>query len=295
MLIVFCHSGLHAQDTKLAGFSYCKFTDAKIHDIPQDLKVRLDEYRFFFNIPKVLKNEKTTLINGLHYSMVKPIIGNDTIIGLNRESLHIVGYRFIVLQKIQKKWAAIVYINPILSSSLNDPLSSKDFIFNGSVQLVKKVSEGLAYGFGIARNARLGEPLYLPTLMFRKTSKKSKLNILLPNMISYERFYGKFALGIKAEVSGSLYRVNSTRINAQNEPQTLEKLSYFRAVIGPKIEYKITELIRLEVFGGTTVARRVDALGDEFGTESYNVVNSPFFQIGLFVVPSEKMKNKKSK
>lgn len=273
-----------AQDLQLAGASFTRFPTADIAGSPRNPQVEVNEYDFFLNLPKQLKNEKTILIHGLQYRLVTPFADNDLNLGLDGQNLHLIGYRLIVLHPLANEWKVLVLLNPTLSSTFNTALEGDDFLFNGMLQFVKKKSDRFSYGGGVAYTSRFGEPIPIPTLQLTFSSKNSKLQVLLPRRIAYDRYFGKFTAGLLVAVSGSRYNVNYTRTNAFDVIEPVDKLAYTRVVFGPSLGYRMGK-IQLEASGGITVARQVELQGGLFEDENYDIANGPFFRLGIAILP----------
>ncbi len=274
---------------ELAGFRYSHFPSVGIEDSPSNQEVELSEFNFFLNLPKKLKNDKTVLVNGLEYKLVTPSSEDDfDLITGNRQNLHFIGYRLMILHPMANDWRLLLLANPSLSSTFNTDLEGDDFLFNGTLLFTKKKSERFSYGGGLVFTSRFGNPRFLPALQFDFTQPKSELKIILPNRITYERFYGKLTPGLQMTVDGSNYNYNFYRVNEDNELELVSSLGYTRVVVGPTVKYCIRKMIQLEASGGLAVARRLELQGDTFENEQFNVENGAFFQVGISLVPPNK-------
>ncbi|TRX54887.1 hypothetical protein FNH22_19225 [Fulvivirga sp. M361] len=280
-----------SQDLQLAGISFTRFPGAQITDSPLDQEVEVNEYNFFLNLPKRLKNEKTILINGLQYRLVTTFTDNNLNLGLDEQHLHLIGYRVMAFHPLANNWSALVSLNPTLSSTFNTALEWDDFLFNGLLQFVKKKSDRLSYGGGIAFTSRFGEPILIPTLQLTIRSENSKFQVLLPRNITYDRFFGRFTAGLQMAASGSRYNVNYSRTNFLNATEPVDKLVYTRVIIGPSLSYRIGKVIQLEASGGVSVARRVELQGSLFDDDNYDIANSQYFRFGIAIIPPEKETN----
>lgn len=290
LLLLGC-SPVMSQNLQLAGFSFTRFPSAELSDSPLNQKVEVNEYNFFLNLPKQFKNEKTILINGLQYRLVTTFTDNDLNLGLDKQHLHLVGYRMTVLHQLANQWKVFVSLNPTLSSTFNTSLERNDFLFNGLLQFVNKKTDRLSYGGGIAFTSRFGSPIFIPALQLTVRSDKSKLRIILPRGITYDRYFGKFTVGLKVAASGSRYNVNNSRTNLLNETELIDKLAYTRVIIGPSVSCRVGKIVQLEASGGIAIARNVELQGDLFDDENYHVGHGPYFQLGIAVVPPKKAPN----
>jgi hypothetical protein len=277
-----------AQDIQLAGFSYTRFPSAKVKSSPLNQEMEVNEYTFFVNLPQRLTNEKTVLVHGLQYRWVLPTVDNDLHLGLDGENLHLIGYRFTVLHQLSSSWSAVVSLNPVVSSTFNTALEGDDFLLNGVLHFTKKQSDRFSYGGGIALTSRFGEPIPVPTLQLTFSSEKDKFRVFLPRHITYDRYFGRFTVGLQVASSGSRYNVNHARTNFLNEIELVDKLAYSRAVLGPSLSYRVGKFLKLEASGGITVARRVEHQGDLLEDQNYDIANGPFFRFGIAIVPAKK-------
>ncbi|SMD32064.1 hypothetical protein SAMN04488029_0402 [Reichenbachiella faecimaris] len=291
-LLLLSSSLATSQDLQLAGLSYTKFSNAKVLDSPSNEEMEVNEYNFFFNIPKVLKNEKIILINGLQYRLATPVVDNNLNLDLEGQQLHVIGYRFAALHQLGRKWKMLFSLNPTLSSTFNTALNQDDFLINGSLHFVKKKSDHFEFGSGIALTSSYGLPRFIPTMQLTFSSKHAKFEMLLPRRITYDHYFGKFTAGIQVTVNGSRYNANYSRVDALNEIVQVNQLSYTRMIAGPSLSYCVGKVILIEASGGLTIARKVRLQDDLSNYENYDISNSPFFQFGIAIVPSKKTTTK---
>ncbi|MEL6557560.1 MAG: DUF6268 family outer membrane beta-barrel protein [Bacteroidota bacterium] len=282
LLILWGHS-LWSQELQLAGFNFTRFPGAEVADAPLNQKIEVNEYNFFVNLPKQLKNEKTIVLNGLQYKLTTPFADNDLALGIDGQNLHLIGYRLTVLHQLKKDWSLIAMINPTLSSTFNVPLEGDDLLVNGTIQAVRKKSDRFHYGGGLLVTSRFGNPILLPTIQLKWKSEKSQFHVFLPRSITYDRYYKRFTAGIHAVVDGSLYNVNF-ELNA--EP--VDKVAYTRVTAGPKFSYRLGKILQLEASGGVVAGRSVELQSEVFEDRTNNVDSGAFFQFGISLVPPVK-------
>ena len=287
-LLLLYSSPTMSQDLQLAGFSFTRFPGAKVMDSQLNQEVEVNEYNFFLNLPKQLKNGKTVLINGLQYQLVTLFTDNDLNLGLDGRNLHLIGYRLTALHQLANNWRVLISLNPTLSSTFDTALEGDDFLFNGTLQFTKKKSDRLSYGGGVTLTPIFGEPILIPTLQLTYSSENDKLHVLLPRRITYDRYFGKITVGLEFATNGSRYNVNYSRTNFLNDIEPVDKLTYTRMVFGPSLSYRMGKVIQLEASGGITVARRGELQGDAFEDENYDIANGPFFRFGIAIAPPKK-------
>jgi len=282
---------MKAQDIKLAGFNYTRFPNAPLVNSPINQEVQINEYSFFVNIPKPLKNQKTVLVNGLQYKLVTPFLQNDAALGIDGQDFHIIGYQFLALHKLKNNWAVLGVLNPILSSTLSTDLGQDDLLVNGTLQFMKQQSERFSYGGGLLFTSRFGNPQLFPALMVTAQTPKSRFRAFLPQEITYDRYYGKLTVGLQAVVDGSLYNVDLLVDNGGGNVEPVDKVAYTRIVIGLTLSYRLGKMLQIQAAGGITASRSVELESDFFDTQTSEVENgAPFFRVGIALVPPRKDK-----
>lgn len=280
LLIILYGTSLRSQDLQLAGFSFTRFPGAEVVDSPINQEIEVNEYNFFVNLPRQLKNDKTVVLNGLRYKLVTPFISNDVSIGVNGENFHLISYTLTVLHKLKKDWSILAMVNPTLSSTFNTSLEGDDWLVNGTLQAIKEKSNGFSYGGGVLVTSRFGNPILLPTLQFKWKKERSQFHIFLPQSIKYDRYFGDFTAGLQVVVDGSLYNVN---FDVDAEP--VDKVAYTRVIVGPKFSYRVGKALQLGASGGITAARSVELQSEVFEDRTNDVETGAFFQFGIAIVP----------
>ena len=276
-----------SQDLQLTGFGYTTFPEAEVMDSQLNQKIQLNEYNFFLNLPKRLKNQKTVLINGFQYGLVTLDGANDLQLGLDGQDLHLIGYRLTALHQLANDWSLLASLNPTLSSTFNTALETEDFLFNGLLQFTKKKSEYFSYGAGIAYLSTFGEPAFIPTLQLTLKSNNSKFQVFLPRQITYSRYFCRITAGVQLAASGSRYNINNSSTDF-NDFEFVDQLAYSRVILGPTFSYRVGKLIQLEASGGLTFGRKSELQGDLYEGADYDVANGTFFRFGISIVPPKK-------
>ncbi len=287
-LFMLCFSMNSYAQLELAGVEYSNFLAANITDAGNGQEAAFQEFRAFVNLPKKLKNGKTTIINGLSYGMVQPSIKNALLFddGDANRTFHSISYALTLAHQINSKWAFLIRVKPTIASDFEADLSSDDFLFLGTAMVTYKLGANMVLGGGVVYTTQTGEPLILPTIKFQHQNKRHDLDILLPSHIKYLHGLGaqkKFSIGAQVALNGGYYNISLTENTAQN-PRVFDELIYSRTNAGLLAKVRMYRVVQLELFGGYSVARRF-----KFGTGDnrldYDVDNGPFFSVGLSIVP----------
>ena len=294
VLLLFCLSNMHAQGLKLAGVEYLKFPNSAIVDAADGQEVAFQEFRAFVNIPIKMKNNKTILLNGLNYDFLQATLQNSPLFGSTdaTKNLHSISYSLSLIHK-WNKWTMLVQVKPTIASDFEDDFSDDDLLFQGTALLSRRVGKKLGIGLGAIYTTATGEPQWLPAIQFKLQTKKNTLDVLLPTHASYMRHFGargKLSIGILGTYQGNYYNVSISEF-PETAPENIEAVKYSRVNIGPVVQYKLTRIINVKLFGGLC-ANRTYQFSDVDGVDyEYDSENSPFFSIGVNMMVPKKVSN----
>lgn len=288
LIVMLCFSMNTYAQLELAGMDYSNFLSSKITDAGNGQEVGFQEYRAFVNLPKKLKNGKTTLINGLSYGLVQSSLDNALLFedGKAEKSFHSISYSLTLVHQLNQKWNFLLQFKPTIASDLEADLSSDDFLYLGTAMLTRKLGAHIVLGGGVIYTTQTGEPLVLPALKFQHKSRRHDLDIMLPSHIKFLHGLGarkKFSIGAQAAMNGGNYNISLTE-NAPVNPTVFDKLIYSRTNVGLLAKVRMYRVIQLELFGGYSLGRAFKfGTGDE--RLDYDVDNGPFFSVGVSLVP----------
>ena len=270
---------------ELFGLSYSYFPSAPIEeDLANEPEVSFYEINTFFKVPKRL-GETSILLNGLDYTLVSPSITDNTSSEIETRNLHRIGYSVAWIKMLKKNWISMVAFAPTISSSLDSRLSGDDFIFNGYLMFRKQKTDQNGIGFGLLMTSQFGSPIPLPAFSLTKATSRSKLDIFLPQKISYERFVKKFTAGLQLRIDGSQYNTNYASTIATDNEGKIERIRYSKVYLGPIISYRLTKLFLLRSELGVNAGRRFELEDSGGSTIDYSLSEGPFISFGLFFKP----------
>jgi len=278
---------------KLAGVEYTNFAKAKFTEGEDDEESSFQEITAFFNLPMKLKNEKTTIINGVSYTQVRSTLYNSPFFNGDEvdKNLHSISYALTLVQKLNSKWTALVRLRPTLASDFEDDLNKDDFLFLGTAMATRSIGKHMVVGGGIVYTTQTGEPLFLPVVKFQFKNRKNNLDILLPSHVKFLHGIGarqKISIGAKAMLNGGNFGVTINEFAAA-DPATIDKLIYSRTNVGLLASIRMYRVVNLELFGGYSVNRKYKFedtdIDDPF---EYDSDNGPFFSVGISLVPKRK-------
>lgn len=242
------------------------------------VQTEIKEVRTSFQAALPLKAKKTYLLNRVQYSLLQYEADVTSKALRIQDTYHTIQYTVGLLQILPKRWQLVFNVSPTLASDFRASLSSDDFILQLSALALKRASENVQYGFGLAYTTQFGDPLLLPLirLVYRKNNWLT--NIVLPAYISqYYEFNKGSRLGLKAAVYGNFYNVNATR-----EDSTIDRVAYSRVTLGPEYRLRLFGSLYVTTAAGVAVANLL-RIENEAPNEALklNADSRFFFNVGL--------------
>lgn len=285
----------HAQELRLAGVEYFSYPKVKLKGNASDNRTSFDEFGFFLNYPKQLKNQKTTIINGIQYGWVKANVYEDTTAHDRSQTFHKIGYSLSVLHRVNEKIVLIGRITPTLASDFGDKLSGDDFVMQVSVMATMKFNEQSLGGVGLFYTTLLGRPLIIPGVQYQYKYQRHTFNTILPLLLNYNYKAGdknELRIGFRAGINGATFNVSASKY-----PSSLaaDRLNYSRTNLGPYVNYQLNRFVLVEAFGGISTRRKYQFTDINGSHYSYDSKTGAFFNIGVFITTPRLVKANSSK
>lgn len=281
----------YAQDFKLAGLHYAHYPKSEMKGATNNQSTSFQEFGTFINIPKTFNNDSTALINGVGYGFVEATMYNYPLLPSNehKKKLQLFYYDLMFVHKWNEQWILLVNLRPTIASDLEEKLSSDDFVFQGAIMVTKVINDKVNIGAGLVNSTRWGAPIVVPALNIRYKTKKHTINALLPLKVKYTYSLlpnEKLKLGAKYTLNGASFNISDTEISE------IDKINYSRANIGGLISYKLTNILRLEAYGGVSMRRVYRLVDTKKNVHNFDSEDAPFFNIGFSLVAPSKKDNK---
>ena len=276
-------TNINGQDFKLGGLKYAYYPKSEMKGGNNGEKTSFNEFGFFINIPKKLKNDSTILVNGVGYGSVNAMMYN--FIGAPSDEfekkMEVFYYQLTLLYKWKKGWVFVANLQPTLASDFEEKLSMDDFVLQGAVLVSKKMNDKLKLGGGIAHSTRWGTPIVIPTFSFFYKNKKHTVNTLLPMKCVYTYTLlpkDKLKLGFK-------YIRNGADFNITTDLSNYNKINYSRANIGLIAMYQPKKIFRFELHTGISTGRVYRLVDYDSNVTKFDSKTEPFINIGFSIVP----------
>ena len=284
-LSIFSFGDIYSQDFKIAGITYSRFSKSRMKHVKENQKTSFNELGAFINIPKIFKKDSLIIINGLGYDYVQATMYSYPALKTNiyQKNLHAIYYRLVSLYKYNKKWAFLVSLKPKLASEVNQKLSLKAFVFQGTVMAMKNVNENFKYGFGIINNTGWGTPTILPAVNLRYTNNRHSLNAILPLRMKYTYSFlsnKELKIGLLCNWKGANYNIS------ENDVFQITKINQLKGNIASLINYKVTKMLQLELNTNVSASRKYFLADSQ--KKYFDSKLAPFVTVGISVVPPKR-------
>lgn len=284
---------LIAQDFDLLKIQSAYYPKQSIEESSDDGEIGFFEWGGQLAIPQPFKNKKTILIHTLRYGNLR-VDTEGTVNGNNLETekyFHTISYNLGIVQTLKPTWMLILNLNPTMASDFEEDLSEDDFLYQANAMVVKAKNKRTRYGFGLAFTTRFGRQLIIPTGMFKYSTPKMNLDVLLPNKVSVMFKSKKQTLlyGLETGLDGGLFN-NTSEIQTVNT--LIDETGYSRFVIGPAIDVIIKNSFKIHLTGGVTAGRRLEFIDVEEETIDRTPEVGPFFRVGFSFSPKKKNDDK---
>ncbi len=290
-LILFVCKG-YAQNPQLAGVSYVSYPKSGLKDTDKNSQITFHEFGGFVRVPYLFKNNKTIMINGISYAYVQSDISHTKVDleGVNSEVFQVISYQTIIAQKLKNNLSFVFSLMPTIASDFEEAITSDDFIMQGSIMLSKKKKECFSYGLGVANTMRLGNIFLLPIVQLNYKNHQHSINALLP--VKFDYIYTldhkeKWMIGFRELANGG--NINITASYNTSNVSEIDKVNYSRINMGPVVYYNINKFMQFQAIVGMSVRRKYNLQDAESRTEKIDLKNTPFFQVGIFLIPPKKL------
>jgi len=290
ILLLLFSFNLLAQDFELIKIQSAFYPKQSIEESTVGGEAGFFEWSGQLAIPqKFKKTKKTFLIHKLGYTNLRVNTEGNTAIGFveNTKHYHFISYNLGLVQILNSKWRILLNLNPLLASDFGESLNENDLLFQGNAMALYTKNKKVKYGFGLVYTTRLGRPLVMPMGIFKYSTPKMNIDIVLPNKLSimFNTPNRTFYYGFTAGLNGGLFN-NTNDISTVNA--IIDEAGYSRLNIGPAIAVKLKNSIKVHLTGA--VGRRLEFIDINEETIDRTPESGPFFRAGLSFAPKKKSK-----
>jgi hypothetical protein len=233
------------------------------------------------NIPVISKNSLVWQLGANYwetqYTFAQPdSIFNPLLTALNTNGLRTLGLNTTVFKPLNDKQFLLFQGSSDYSGdySFNDLMPLKYLKYSAALIWGKRPHERKQWGVGLARTYRVGEPNYIPVVLFNYTDKANKwgTEVLFPARAHVRRTISSRKLLLFGyELEGQSYRLWNNNLEGSAANLRSENLEIRRGEIRLRIayEFSLKEFIWMSVQAGYRVNYRFDVDRLRNGTEIY--------------------------
>lgn len=289
LFLLLSANNISAQDFELFKIGSAYYPSQSIEESSMDGEIGFFEWSAQLTIPQPLKNKKTIFIHKLLYANLR-VDTEAEILGTpidTEKYYHIITYNLGLVQTLNPKWRLTVNLTPTLASDFGESLNEDDLLFQANALVINSKSKKIKYGFGLAYTTRFGRQLVIPMGMFKYSTPKMELDIVLPNKLSVMFNTPKNTLqyGLATALNGGLFNNNS---EIQTINAIIDEAGYSRLNIGPAIAVRLKKSIKINLAGGMSVGRRLEFIDVDEDTIDRTPEVGTFFRAGISFTPQKK-------
>jgi hypothetical protein len=169
--------------------------------------------------------------------------------------VYAVAYNLTVMHGLSEKWPLLGFLTPGLSSDFKIDFSSDDSIFQTVLVFIRKYSEKLSIGYGLAYANTFGQPFPFPILALELNNGSNlKLSTILPvNSELWNLANQRLELGLSVKVERNQYHGDPDIYNA-----AAPLMRYAVGTFGPSARFRISKGLSLGIDSGITFLRRFE-------------------------------------
>lgn len=248
LLLGLLGNGAAAQDIDLLKLQYNYLPDATLKESDDSARSSFHEWHASLVLP-VSRNQKWTVLFGGLFNLVYP----QSNLNAANSRLYFIALQCTTVYKLSDKHKIVGLFLPGISSTLEDPLSTKDFLAQFGFSYLISPNPSLTYGIGGVYNSSFGFPLVLPLLSLQYQKGHSLYDFTFPSHIKAIWNYLKpISYRLKASINGSQY---NTPDQSQFNGNPIEVINFSRVLIDPELNFELRSQIHLSLCWWTSSAQ----------------------------------------
>jgi len=242
--------------------------------------VGLQVFRFRAAYP-IFLSKQTILIPGLAYELIdiQQHGGSGADIGL----LHAPTASLTLVQKITDRISVIGSVGAGFASDFQDRISVDDLQVNLTAIALYKFSDTFSLGAGVSYTRQTGTLTPLPAIALNwQPTESFRVRGFVPALVNIEyRVTPWLTPGIRGTFEGNRYHISEKSTGLENL-----QLAYSVITVGPKVTFRLADLLHLDVYAAGAFNRRFETYVDGNSTGSAYLAPVVFFGARLWVGPS---------
>lgn len=243
------------------------FPDSKIADTSDrpnlaDVETKLGSLELRLASPIAGSPEGDYLVLGkASYDQLEFNFNNDNLPQYQPDLLHEVSIELTYRRRLSEQWFMTGMVMPNIAS---DFMNSDGFLkgntalnVDAGLVLNKRLNRSSGFGFGVRFTTDFGEALFLPALIYRRTTERFRVAVVLPKQIEVMYLPGPgIEIGVAGHVSGNHYRIGEEATLANNISLEEGRIKYSVITAGPSFRFGLSSNVFLSIEGGAALQRR---------------------------------------
>jgi len=265
----------------LASVSYEHYPNV---DSPKDASstIGLEVFRVRAALPIPLtESKKTILLPGLSYEMLgfhgtgdnRPNVG----------TLHAPSASLGLIQVFGDRFITMAIVGAGFATDFRDRISSDDLLFTVTGMFLYKFDKNFTLGAGISYDRRSGDLLPLPAIGVNwQITNDFRIRGFVPSMLNVEyRALPWLTVGLRGTFEGNRFHLSEKGYGISH----LE-LAYSTITVGPKVTFRLTDMMHLDVYSSVAVMRRFEVFRNDDSLDSSYLNPTVFGGIRLWFGPA---------
>lgn len=238
---------------------YVNLDNPRSGTFEETVETRIINPRVAVNVPLRLGDGRTTLVNGIAFSVLSFSYRGTIPATVHRpDELYDLSYRLVVNRQLSPDWAVTAFGQPGIASDLEN-LSGKHVRFQGGLVFTRTFNPRMRIGFGGVVQNQFGSFLPLPAFNLNWRSASARAEIQLPQRAAILlTLTDRLELGLTGQVVGNHYRIGSERAVADDPV-----VKYSSVTAGVSLRARPSAIAQASVTGGFAVARRFEVTDQE--------------------------------
>lgn len=261
--------------------SYEYFPYAELADPGEDaegLEIQTSSWSVGAAFPFAFADGKIVLLNQFNYRRVDYNFRNVPEAGIEVKQAQSVEYTAFLIDSLSQRWKLVAAVTPGLASDFEGEVSSDDFTLQAMFGFIRRYSENLSLGAGVAYVRDFGDPIPLPFVYFdwSNGSNLSATGIVPQNVDLSYKLNPKVDLGLSLKIVGNRYHGDPDTYTVDN-PQ----MEYSEGTVSPMVQIHFLEWVHLTIEGGYAFYRNFEFLDGDKTHESYDLKKTGHLRAGL--------------
>jgi hypothetical protein len=261
--------------------SYEYFPYAELADPGEDaegLEIQTSSWSVGATFPFAFADGKIVLLNQFNYKRVDYSFRNVPEAGIDIEQAQSIEYTAFLIDSLSQRWKLVAAVTPGIASDFEGEISGDDFTLQAMFGFIRRYSENLSLGAGVAYVRDFGDPIPLPFVYFdwSNGSNFSATGIVPQNVDLSYKLNPKIDLGLSLRIRGNRYH-GDPDIYAVDNPQ----MEYSEGTVSPMVQIHFLEWVHLTIEGGYAFYRNFEFLDGDKTHASYDLKETGYLRAGL--------------